>query len=654
MHKYQKISLACTVLCAAAMLGFFVVQASVEIQNHYRVLTLHYGTIAFGYPQGVPGCQGGAPNGTVVTGENCDDGNLNTGDGCANNCTVEAGWSCTGSPSVCAPVCGDGLVTGSEPCDPGPSGSMMCNSDCTLSSCGDGKTNAVAGETCDDGVSNSASGACDLSCHKTYCGDNILETPNGDGQTEQCDPGNSGPTMSCNSDCTLSSCGDVKVNPAAGETCDNGVGNSTTGTCDPSCKKTFCGDGIIETPNGNSQNEQCEPTLDPTCTSSCTIGVGLGTAAYVSVVSSPVITSSGATRLPPPATCGNGRIDTNLGEQCDDGRYNGLTPHCDRWCRTQYCGDGVVEKASGEECEPVRAADGSLNVAMCGKTCTVPSCYSNGTCFGGCRWQFLPACAVISPNTGLLPYTPVSNVLPSPQSSSQSTIPFEFAQSSSSAFSDVSTLLSGSQQFTDGVVSSESSATSSVSDSSSSVTAAQIGMNPSPVCGDGIVEPDEECDLGTAENTLGHGCTPTCKKSSCGNGMLEPGEECDDGPRNSNTKSDSCSTLCLLPRCGDGIVDPSFGEVCDNGLKNSDTLPDACRMNCVPAFCGDRIVDSGEQCDDGPSGSVTCTPTCTLKILVDPPPHSAAPSSAILSPLMLFLNFIGSIGTWRVFQIFHF
>lgn len=40
-------------------------------------------------------------DGVLDQGEGCDDGNDVAGDGCAPDCTVEAHWSCAGSPSVC-------------------------------------------------------------------------------------------------------------------------------------------------------------------------------------------------------------------------------------------------------------------------------------------------------------------------------------------------------------------------------------------------------------------------------------------------------------------------------------------------------------------------------------------------------------------------
>ena len=81
----------------------------------------------------------------------------------------------------------------------------------------------------------------------------------------------------------------------------------------------------------------------------------------------------------------------------------------------------------------------------------------------------------------------------------------------------------------------------------SSVSVPTIPVTPSPtpppaVCGNGIVEDDEECDLGTDNDDNGM-CTVQCKNARCGDGFLQPdiGEECDDG--NSN-QGDGCSNDC--------------------------------------------------------------------------------------------------------------
>ncbi len=119
-----------------------------------------------------------------------------------------------------------------------------------------------------------------------------------------------------------------------------------------------------------------------------------------------------------------------------------------------------------------------------------------------------------------------------------------------------------------------------------------------PICGDGNLDPGEECDDGN--NVDGDGCDANCKvelpQAFCGDGNLDPGEECDDG---NNVDGDGCSATCTVePVCGDGNLDP--GEECDDG-NNADG--DGCDANCetetVALVCGDGILDPGEQCDDG-------------------------------------------------------
>lgn len=129
-----------------------------------------------------------------------------------------------------------------------------------------------------------------------------------------------------------------------------------------------------------------------------------------------------------------------------------------------------------------------------------------------------------------------------------------------------------------------------------------------PTCGNGDVDPGEECDDGNA--TSGDGCDGECRDETptprCGDGTVDAGEECDD--RNT-TNGDGCSSTCREEpppaSCGDGVRDG--GEECDDGVHNSDTAPDACRTDCRTASCGDGVVDGGERCDPpGPSCSGTC------------------------------------------------
>ncbi len=96
---------------------------------------------------------------------------------------------------------------------------------------------------------------------------------------------------------------------------------------------------------------------------------------------------------------------------------------------------------------------------------------------------------------------------------------------------------------------------------------------PTGTCGNGILDPFEECDDG---NTLdGDSCTGACAVKHCGNGIVDPGENCDDG----NTVSgDGCSETCIRERCGDFVVQRTLNEECDDGNTVSG---DGCSSACL-------------------------------------------------------------------------
>jgi fibro-slime domain-containing protein len=67
-----------------------------------------------------------------------------------------------------------------------------------------------------------------------------------------------------------------------------------------------------------------------------------------------------------------------------------------------------------------------------------------------------------------------------------------------------------------------------------------VCTRPKAFCGDGHVDPGEECDTGAANGTLG--CSATCKQVPyCGDGHVDPGEECDAGVLNGTS---GCSKTC--------------------------------------------------------------------------------------------------------------
>ncbi|HLT35959.1 MAG TPA: DUF4215 domain-containing protein [Enhygromyxa sp.] len=130
-------------------------------------------------------------------------------------------------------------------------------------------------------------------------------------------------------------------------------------------------------------------------------------------------------------------------------------------------------------------------------------------------------------------------------------------------------------------------------------------------CGDGIVDPGEECDLGP-ENSDSGACTGSCTLAVCGDGVVyEQFEECDDGNA-SNT--DDCVQDCKLATCGDGFTRVGV-EACDDG---NDDQTDGCTTACEPSTCGDGVVQGSEQCDDGNLDDTdACPSTCLLAFCGD-------------------------------------
>jgi hypothetical protein len=155
-----------------------------------------------------------------------------------------------------------------------------------------------------------------------------------------------------------------------------------------------------------------------------------------------------------------------------------------------------------------------------------------------------------------------------------------------------------------------------------------MGTPPPPVCGDGHVDPGEQCDPPQpnictatcqfvpaicADGFVQHGeqcdpprpgfCDVTCQNipPMCGDGFVQAGEQCD--PPQPGVCSPTCQ-LIVGPICGNSIVEA--GEQCDPPQQN------ICSVTCqfVPAVCGDDFVQHGEECD--PPNGTTCGPNCML------------------------------------------
>ncbi|PCC74807.1 hypothetical protein SAMN02745121_06013 [Nannocystis exedens] len=99
---------------------------------------------------------------------------------------------------------------------------------------------------------------------------------------------------------------------------------------------------------------------------------------------------------------------------------------------------------------------------------------------------------------------------------------------------------------------------------------------PAPLpCGNGKIDPPEQCDQGEA-NGDDRECTSACRWNICGDGLVEAGDElCDDGKAKNGTYG-HCDKYCdkFAEHCGDGKVQTGDGEVCDDPDPKYGCLPD--------------------------------------------------------------------------------
>ena len=422
----------------------------------------------------IPACG----NGAICDDEECDDGNNSSGDGCTAGCISE--------------ICGNGILNPgwAEECD--DSGfSSTCDDDCTFAVCGDAVVNDPAGESCDEGTGlpdnqplNTP--ACDSDCSAPACPDGHTNpfntTAPATGSGEECDDG--GDSVSCDGNCTAASCGDGYRNAVRGEQCDDG-NVSDADDCPSSstvpgsfCSTAFCGDGFRCTGGGCSSPEACDDgdgTLGSAESASC---------------------DHDCTAV----SCGDSNVNVSAGEQCDAGGSNGNLRPCTAGCQNATCGDGLAcshatcttgaggtpegcDDANGNNNDPCR---NDCEIATCGDSvlCNDPSCTSGP---GGGSEQC---------DTG---------------------------GQSATCDADCSTAGCGDSQH-------------------------------NPAAG-------EQCDTGGASAT----CDPNCTLPLCNDGTVNipAGEQCDTGGQ-----SATCDGDCTNVSCGDGTANAAAGEQCDDGASN--------------------------------------------------------------------------------------
>lgn len=250
-------------------------------------------------------------DGSQAPGEQCDDGNKVSGDGCSPQCTNEI---CTpGSSELCQTdrpgACRDGRRTcdslglGHGPCLPITS---AAREDCS-NGLDDDCDGLVDDEDTDDCGPTCGDGRCVREEDGQSCPEDCAQCPNGacEAPVENAN--------SCPADCAT--CGDGECVGETGLTCPADCAVCGDGECHPPAETgalcavdcAICGDG------------ECHPPAETgaLCPEDC-------------------------------ARCGNGIREGD--EDCDDGNANDLDT-CKNDCTLPFCGNGVVEFGGSEQCD---------------------------------------------------------------------------------------------------------------------------------------------------------------------------------------------------------------------------------------------------------------------------------------------------------------
>jgi hypothetical protein len=222
----------------------------------------------------------------------CGDGTCSPGKENCEICAVDCG--------ECA--CGDGQCTADEACDSCPADCGECPAGCGDGACGDNEDCVTCPGDCGNCCGNGDCGA-DEDCETcpADCGDCPLEC--GDGEcleAEDC--------QSCPADCGECECGDDLCND--GETCE---------TCSEDCGECGCGDETC------SEGEDCTSCAEDCGECECGDGTCNGEESCDTC-------PDDCTNCDP--YCGDGVVDVDLGEECDDGN-TAPDDGCDEECKIE-------------------------------------------------------------------------------------------------------------------------------------------------------------------------------------------------------------------------------------------------------------------------------------------------------------------------------
>ena len=529
-------------------------------------------------------------NGKLELGEACDDGNNAAGDGCGAGCQVEPCHACRGQlgdRSSCVPLSsGEACVDPATPCATG-----VCDGAGTC------VPNAAAadGTACDDGVFCNGVD----SCHAGTCthAGNPCAASGGECSgacnevSRTCDPVPDG------TQCTGS-------DPNA---CMNACAAGSCTAATPVTRSSCCGNGI---PDPGEQCDDGNVANGDGCSSTCSVE--------------------------PRSGCGNGVIDP--GEQCDDGNLvNG--DGCSSTCNFESAHNSCCATAATPGCD-----DSVCQACVCNSDSFCCGLAWDATCVSLSTGLCASSCAC-GPPPNPCPFTDLGMTLPVSVAGTTTDAPNSVHGSScGSVMGQLTTLPGGG-----GSVSSDAeyqwtaprTATYAI-DTFGALFDTVLSVRNATCSGDELACNDDAMGLQSqvrlalsAGQTImvvveGYGRSNGLyslnidRFPSCGDGVLDPGEQCDDG---NGASGDGCSASCHIEpcyACSGQLGDQSSctalpsGETCDPAMPCFATGACDGAGTCIPTV----PVADGTSCDDG----VFCNgaDTCSAGICV----HSGDPCPA--------------------------